>query len=427
MPRLLLLVGAATTFVAASYATYMFGFSKRHTAAENEQQAVTVNLAGLGTVNLAPSFKPVAPGGTGPNAKGGFDPASVEFHTNERLITFRFEQDQSNNMGGYSKNPVLLNVTLFNPALPSSEVLKIGGTTVSQFYPPVDDQARLKAHFDAQAWNPDITNGEQLTRSAETNSGRGDNLSSSPPERWLIIHADGARHVRVDIYTWQKKYSLDEARALAKQVAESFKPAPTVQSFFDNVKTVGARTENKHDAAVARALSLIKACGIESLRPGEVTLKGECGAWLSESRRDLHVMRAMGRVPLTSAKIEPNWAPQFQTTPLPGPKPAFMIGPPDFLAGVFYWDAKINAFKLDGFGEQMYDDDARVSPLSKAIITKLTDKASAHAVTIACYDLQFHADRVAITEFFAESDRMKRALLEGSFVKGVKATPFAFD
>lgn len=421
-----ILLGAVAAVSALGYATFTLGSSRRRTAAKNAEQPMTVNLAGLATIQLAPSFHAIGPGTTGPGAKDGFDPASVEFHNNERQITFQFEQNQKRNMGGYTEDPVLLNVSLVNPALPTADALRIGGTTVGRFYPPVDDEPRKAAHFAAQEWLADVTKGDVLTRSAATNQGRGDNLVSDPPARWLVIHVDAARHVRVDMYVWQKMYSLEEARTLTRRVAESVQPAPRLPEFFAAVKTVEQRLADKHSRTVNNAIARLRPCGIEALKAGEIALKDTCAAWLSDDRRYLHVVRALAKLPLASATQKSGQVPQFNVVVLPKGKPAELIGPPDFQPAMFFWDSLKNSWTIDGFGEQMYSDEARESPLLGAISATLQDKSSVHVISMARYDLQFWAERVAIEAFLSESSRMEQALRGGAMISGVRAAPYLF-
>lgn len=390
------------------------------------EQPSPVNLAGLATVQLASGFVPIGNGSFSTKTSRGFDPASLEFHRNDQQVTFRFEKDQKRNMGGYAEDPILLNITLLNPSLPESDVLRITGTSISRFYPPVEDVPRKNAHFTAQKWLPDVKLGAAVTRAAETNQGRGDNLVSGPPARWLVIHADPVRKVRVDLYTWQKKYSLDEARTLVQKVAESVQKTPKLVELFASVKTVDDRLASKHMTAVANTIAKLKPCGINSLKPGEVVFSGECAAWMSPNQRDIHVARSIGRVPHPGIKRKGNEAPEFKVLPMPPGKPAALIGPPDFQVVTFYWDAPKNKWSIEELESNMYDDETRSSALIAAIGARLVDHASVYVVSFARYDLQFHDDRVAVEAFLSESNRAMVALRSGKLIPGVMAQPDAF-
>lgn len=391
----------------------------------NEQTA-RMNLADLATVQLPQKFQPVGNGSNRtPNAKG-FDAKSVEFHRNEQLVTFRFEAEQRNNMGGYPEDPILLNVSLWNPAAAPGEILQIGGTTIARFYPPVDDVARKSSHFRAQQWMPDIKQGASISRSAATNQGRGDNLVSAPPARWLVIHVDPVKKVRVDMYVWQKLYSLDEARALAQTVAASVETTPKLAPMFASVKTVDARLSAQHQQAVTTAITHLKPCGIAAIDPGQTAFNGECSAWLSNDQRYLHVARSIGRVPHPGAKRPRSEVPEFRVAAMPPGKPAALMGPPDFQTFTFYWDARVNKWSIDELGSTMYDDDPKTSPLVLAIADRLSDHAQVYVVCMARYDLQFHANRVAIDAFLSEANRTAAALRAGTLITGVRATADAF-
>ena len=392
----------------------------------SERQPARANLAGVATVQLASGFNAVPRGTSGGRSGRDFDPASLEFHRNERSITFRFEQGQQRAITGAFKDPVLLDITLFNPALPAPNATAITNTTIGRFYPPVDNDApRFTAHFAAQRWLPNVTSGTAVTHAAATNEGRGDNLVSSGPERWLVIHVDPVRRVRVDLYAWRSKYSIDEARALVRRVAESVEVTPKLAELFESVKTVEARTASKHDRAVSDAVGLLQACGIASLGAGGIAWSGTCAAWLSNDRRYLHVARAMGRVPLAAATRESRQPPAFRVNELKGRSPA-LIGPPDFQLLMLYWDGAASRWSLEEPGRALYDDEPKASPLIAAIAERLSDHATVYLLSLARYDLQFHAERVAVDAFFFEADRVAAALRGGTLIPGVNAAPDAF-
>jgi hypothetical protein len=263
------------------------------------ETADRVDLAGLATIELPPSFTPVGRGQDGARP-GHFDPATLDRHRNAYQITFRFEQGQHTVLGGYLANPVLLHVTLFNPSQAKPDASKIGFTTIRTFYPPVDDRARLEAHFAAQRWLDDRVVGDAVTRAAATNEGRGDNVSSGPPERWLVIHVDPTRRIRVDLYAWRKAYSLDEARALVRRIAESVQTTPKLAAMFDAVPGAEAREDARFEKTVNDALAALGQCGIRSIGPGMTASSGRCASWLSDDRRFLRLARTMGRIPLAS-------------------------------------------------------------------------------------------------------------------------------
>jgi hypothetical protein len=427
MSRLVLVtVIAASVLGLGAFRTVLVPWRRALTFNRFEQPA-RVDLAGLASIQLPPSFKPVGRGWDGPR-DGHWDPKSLDQHRDDYQITFRFEQGQHHVLGGHLADPVLLHVTLFNPTANPPDASKITFTTIPRFYPPVnDDWPRFDAHFKAQRWLPDVKTGEAVTRAAATGEGRGDNVVSGPPERWLVIHVDPVRRIRVDLYTWRKAYSVDDARALVRRVAESVQVTPKLAELLDGAKGADKREEAKFEKTVTDALAALNRCGIQSIGPEMVAWSDRCAAWLSADRRDLRIARAVGRIPLAAATGRWQDAPEFKVTMPEGRAPALM-GPPDFRMTMFHWDATRNRWAIAGFGEHLFgDDDEAANKLLPVIAARLTDRASVHLLALANYDLMFHPDRVAVEAFLAESDRVSAALREGKVVAGVKAEAFAFS
>jgi hypothetical protein len=395
-------------------------------ALQRLEQPERVSLASLATVELPPSFKPVGRGQDGPRP-GNFSPETLDRHRNPYQITFRFEQGQHTVPGGYLADPVLLHVTLFNPTSAPPDPSRISFTTITRFYPPVSsDRPRLDAHFAAQRWLPDVITGRAVTRTAATNEGRGDNLVSGPPERWLVIHVDPVRRVRVDLYAWRKLYTVDEAQALVRRAAESVEVTPKLAELFAGVNDVDAREEARFEQTVTDALAALNRCGIQSIGPEMVAWSDRCAAWLSADRRVLRVARTVGRVPLSAATRRSGEGPEFRV-PLPRGRDAKLIGPPDFRMVMFYWDGGTSRWSLRGFGEHLHEDDEGDNPFLSVISTWLGDRASAHLLALASYDLKFSAERVAIDAFLAEADRVATALRAGKVIQGVTAAPDSFE
>ena len=390
------------------------------------QQTERVDLAGLASIELPSSFKPVGRGQDGPRL-GHFDPATLDRHRNDYQITFRFEQAQRTMPGGRLANPVLLHVTLFNPGRPKPDATRIGFTTIAPFYPPVgNDRPRLDAHFAAQRWLPDVVTGDAVTRAAATNEGLGDSVSSGPPERWLAIHVDPTRRIRVDLYAWRTMYSVDEARALVRRAAESVQATPKLAELFDGLGGAETRDEARFEATERAALAALSQCDIRSMGPGMIAWSDRCASWLSDDRRYLRVARTMGRIPLAAAT--PGWqvAPEYTIT-LPGGRSPKLIGAPAFRLAQIFWHDAAKGWAIAGFGERRHADDAPDAPLISAITPYLRDRASVHVLALASYDLRLAPDRVALAEFIAEADRVAAALREGRVVAGVRATRFVFE
>jgi hypothetical protein len=228
----------------------------------------------------------------------------------------------------------------------------------------------------------------------------------------------------VDLYAWRTRYSVEEAQALVRRVAESVEVTPKLAEMFAGVNDVDAREEAKFEQTVTDALAALNRCGIQSIGPEMVAWSDRCAAWLSADRRFLRVARAVGQVPL-SAAMRPREAPQFRVE-LPRGRDVKLIGQADFRMVMFSWDAATNRWSLRGFGEPMFDDDEGDNPFLSVVSTWLGNRASAHLLALANYDLRFGAERVAIDAFLAEADRVAAALRAGNVIPGVAAAPDSF-
>jgi hypothetical protein len=385
------------------------------------------DLAGLATVELPAGFKPVGRGQDGPRT-GSFDPATLGQHRNDYQITFRLEQGQRTLPDGRFANPVLLHVTLFNPAKPRPDPTRISFTTISQFYPRAgNDRARLDAHFAAQRWLDDDVTGDAVTRVAATNEGRGDSASNHPPERWLVIHVDPTRRIRVDLYAWRSLYSADDARALVRRVGESLQTTPKLAELFGGVDDGAARDDARFEASVQSALLALSGCGIRSIGPGMVAFSDRCASWLSDDRRFLRVARAMGRIPVAETRGDGRSVPELQVEVPPG-RSARLHGQSDFRLTQLFWHDAVKGWVIGGFGEPLHGDDAPDAPLITAITPHLRDRTTVYVVAMASYDLRLSPERATIAEFLAEADRVAGALRDGKVVlPAVRARPFVFE
>ena len=424
MSRMLLFTAVAA--LGFGYATGTAASTSHRTPVMKRiQRPERVSLAGLASIDLPPSFKPVGRGQDG--SRSGRLDENLDKHRDDYQITFRFEQAQHHVLGGHLADPVLLHVTLFNPNAPKPDLSRITFTTIPRFYPPVgNDRPRLDAHFAAQRWLPDVRTPDAITRAAATGEGRGDNLVSGPPERWLVIHVDETRRIRIDLYALRKLYSVDDARALVERIAESLEVTPKLAELFEGVKGVEAREAATFDRTVTDALAELSKCGVRSMGPGMVAWSDRCASWLSEDRRFLRVARPLGSIPLSAATGRWQDAPEFKVVVPEGRSPK-LIGPIDFRLAMIFWDDRLKRWSVAGFGEHLHEDDDPGSPLIAAITPRLHDHASAHVLALASHDLQYWPDRVALGHFFAEADRVAAALREGKVVARVRAAPLMFE
>jgi hypothetical protein len=383
---------------------------RRALAFRRLDDAATVDLDGVATASLPPTFHPVGIVNTGRRRWFGGRTTSLEYHLDETRFTFRFEQGQHTTAGGYSADPVLLDVTLFARDVSAAEVARVEHTTIGRFYPPVNDDApRLSAHFAAQRWLPS----DGGTHVAATNEGRGDDVASGPPERWLAIHVDPARRVRVDLYAWRSAYTRDEAVALVRRVAAGLAATPALQAHFDAIATFDARMAARHDRALAAAEEQLAACGVGTLVPGRI-LEGErCIVRLSENRRALLVVRFLGTAPMAAATFEPHLWPEF---PL-------VEGAPDHRVMTLFWRPARGEWDVSGLQHTMSWDEDPNDPVRAAMIARVGGRDRVGLVRVAEWDLEFHPDAVDVDAFLASAARAEEALRTGTLLRGVPVAP----
>ena len=427
MPRMAVVTVAVVSVLGLGWVTRAFASPWRRVVIQKRfEKAERMDLAGLATIELPPSFKPVGRGQDG-TRRGNFSPETLDQHRDDYQITFRFEQGQHHVLGGYLADPVLLHVTLFNPGMPKPDATKITFTTIFKFYPPVDnDRPRLDAHFAAQRWLPEIVVGDAVTRSAATGEGRGDDLVSGPPARWLVIHVDPTRRIRVDLFTWRKMYSMEEAQALVRRIAESLQTTPKLAALFDGVKDVEAREEAEFEKVVTGALAQLGQCGIRSIGPEMVAWSDRCASWLSDDRRFLRLARPIGRIPLASAKGRVRGVPEFGVE-MPAGRSADLQGETDIRVAMLFWDDATSAWKVAGIDHRHDEWEHIDRPIVSAIVPRLKDRASVHLVAFASHDLKFYPERLVLERFLTEADRIAAALRAGTLVRGVRGEAFAFE
>lgn len=184
-----------------------------------------VDLNGLGAAELPVTFKPV--GRVGPHTRpiGGRGEDSLGTpEAGSTRVTWRFVQGQYNDLGGYAADPALIDISLFDPALAPAELETVRSTTMNRFYSPSDDAP----DFATLAWERTESSGAATTRAL----GMDDHYQAGNPPRWLVIHVDPERRLRLDLFAWKSTYSLDSAMALAQSVAASVRPAAGLAGYF---------------------------------------------------------------------------------------------------------------------------------------------------------------------------------------------------
>src|SRR5215218_2658970 len=128
MPRMAVLSVTLASLLVLGWVTRAIASPWRRVVVQKRfEKAERVDLAGLATIELPPSFKPVGRNRAGD--RSGFHPETLNEHRDDYEITFRFEQGQHHLLGGYLADPVLLQVALYNPAKPKPDATRITFTT----------------------------------------------------------------------------------------------------------------------------------------------------------------------------------------------------------------------------------------------------------------------------------------------------------
>jgi hypothetical protein len=278
--------------------------------------------------------------------------------------------------------------------------------------------------FQQLQWQTDGQNGNGVTRASAVAD-----ASAPRTPRWLVIHTDAGRRVRVDLYAWQKTYSLDEARQLVRSVAASVTTLPALHRYFEGIVVVDKRVQALRRAMLDAAAGQLKRLGIAALEPGEVAIGSGCAASLSGSGRALCVGRYIGSVPVAAAASDARGRPTFTFVHR---APEFqgqgvVDGRPDLQLRMFYWDVPANMWKVAGLQGVLFEPVAFGRDTgSPAIIEALEARgqqarAEVHVWHFASYDLEARPQEVDVAKFLARAQRYRRALATGRIIANVKA------
>jgi hypothetical protein len=304
---------------------------------------------------------------------------------------------------------VLLDVTLLAAPDAGRAVPRIDGTTIGTFYPPVDDPSRRSAHFAAQRWLPDTRDADgAITRVAATNEGRGDDVSSGPPERWLAIHLDPARRVRVDLYAWRSAYSADEARALVRQIAATATTTPALDARLAAIAAEDRTRAARGRTGPADAAAILRRCGVPRLAAGDAVVGTSCVAHLSADGLRLRVAALVGRVPLAASRGTPGQVARFDVAP----------GAPELGVSLMWWDG--SRWAVEGLQHTLSGENLR-HPVLDAVAARLADRGAVHLLRTFGVDFEHAPEGVADLEpFLAETERQVSALTAGTLLPGVR-------
>jgi hypothetical protein len=384
-------------------------------------QRVTVDLSGVGSVALPPTFRKAGIVNSGDRQWFGGETTRLEYHLDQRLLSFRFQQGQHTRIGGISAYPVLLDVTLFNDGLSSAEISLIERTTIDIFYAESG-----KSRLSDVAWRPDSVEDGATTRLGAVSK----SLSTDDVPRWLAIHVDPARRVRVDFFAWQKVYSADEVRRLVREVAASVKTTPALQAHFEGIKTFDQRMEARRDSALSAATATLAPCGVTEIVAGRATFGSDCVVHLTANRRFLTVARYLGQVPVAAASRQAGQRPVFTFAFKSGDFEGrgSTDGRPNLDIHMFYWDAEKKVWSADGLqtfvSEPFGADEERATA---AILERLGTSGEAaregvYLWSFAHFDVLFRGDEVSLEPFLARARAYEDGLGSARIIAGVKAT-----
>jgi hypothetical protein len=167
----------------------------------------------------------------------------------ERSI-YRFIQHKENDWGGYPHYPVLLYVTVFNPAFPRAEHRQILAESFALLATDlsIDDPSKL-------AW----TNGPS-SRLASVKYKK--NLTEK--EAWVVTAA--TETFAVDFYAWKSKYSAAHAKALVNRVVDSIKLSSLEQHWRD-IEDQPRRAKEAREKKLAQIEGMLAAAGWPAASP----------------------------------------------------------------------------------------------------------------------------------------------------------------
>ena len=377
-------------------------------------QPVTVDLFGLASAALPPTFKRAGVVNSGERSWFGGDLTPLEYHLDERRLTVRFLQGQHNTIGGYQADPVLLDVTLFNSNVPREEIERVTSTTIGRFYSPDN-----KTTLNSASWLPEERAGDAVLRSGEAI----DPYDKKHP-RWLLIHTDAARRARVDLFAWRNAYTIEEARRLVRDVATSLTSNSGLQRHFDEIKTFDQRMSARRDSVIVSIERALAACGVTPLAPDSAVASADCVARLSSNRRNVFIARYLGSVPSTAAtQSAPSAAPEFAIGPAANEYSGAgsIDGRPNLDVFVLWWDVQAGRWRTGKLQGGM-DNEELAAELEPDVAHRLGARDHAHFFRYVSYDVVFHPDRANAAEFLQQAARLEADLAAGKIVAGVRAT-----
>jgi hypothetical protein len=373
-------------------------------------KAARIDLLGLASVELPGRFQLVGmvDAGEAPSdytLKTTVAPASAR---DRSAATFRLEQDQSHDWGGYLRDPVLLTITLYNPALPAPDADTVRPVRVHRYYSPIKEQ---NIAADSPRWRSE-REGSLRWRWLE--------MRDSGDARWVVVLTDPARRLRLDLFAWKKKYSLDEARALLRAGAASLQPTAALARHFEQTANVEQRVAAMTEQRLAEYERLLAGLGLPRLRADEPVLGDSVAALLERASGTLSVARLIGNVPLSAGTPRGLLRrPEIALTLKPNQHigSGTINGLPNLKIVMLYWDAHAGRWRASELQARTADEDEPLQPLLQAVATRLTDHTRAHLLRMISVRLSPEwSDPARLPKFVSDTQVYQSDLAAGRIV-----------
>jgi len=329
-----------------------------------------VDLLRLASVDLPPRFELLGMVNAGPTPNEYTletlrDPQWVD---DTLAATFLLEQDQGTTMGGYSKDPVLLTLTLYNAAHRMPDAASPSPFRVHRYHGPYGG---AKPPDDSPRWTTE-TEGARHWRWLE--------LVDEGEKRWGVVLIDPLRQLRLDFYAWQRKYSLREARALLRATADSVQRTPELIAHFERAASYDSREKAEEEDRLGDTVRHLKTVGLAPLRDG-VVVSGTAGAALLQSNiREVCVAYALGSLVLPPDT--PRSFNQWPELPLAAHMPKVELRSRggwvnerlNLSITMLYWDASGARWRVAEL--QSHGTDPHIVPqkLMDSLLTRATDR-----------------------------------------------------
>lgn|GEM_PF-2222470 len=427
MKLLLLIAGAIISVVLAVLALAARSAERGPAELRHRKldEFVSVDLQGVGRASLPPAFKFDGIVSSGPNRCPGPRTTTLANHLDDQQLSLRFTQGQFVRANGQPASPVVLAITLFAPSVRTELIAHVDETPIWEFESPSDTR-----RFQNLNWHATPGAGGTATHVAAV-----PDASDARTARWLVIHTDAARRVRVDLYVWQRAYTAEEAGRLVRSVAASVSTTPALQQHFANASTFDQRAQARRREALAKAANQLAPAGIHALQPGEVELGRSTIAGLSGSGRFLAVGRYLGSVPIPPGARDARGRPiyTFRHTHADFQGHGIIDGHPDLQLRLFYWDVAAREWRVAGLQGALFEPFAAGRDLtSPAIVETLQARGAGahdhgHIWDFAFYDVELRPEEADIGAFLARADAYANALAAGRIIQSVKAVRGAFE